>query len=203
MKYHLFLKYTSHPERLCSSKQGSVYFSKSNSSDRVGMVFFSIIQGQIYFVMNMFFESMRAKLSWLVIGLLCLSAAACDDDDDSRTSAKSEEVEEAVGDGTWQVTYFFDDTDETSDFNEYVFTFTSDGSVQAVSANDIIDGTWSTRASGDSGAKLIIDFEGDTDPFDEISEDWNVTEYSETELVLRDVSGGSGEVDYLTFTKIL
>jgi hypothetical protein len=153
--------------------------------------------------MKMIFDSMRAKLICVIVGLILVSAAGCDDDDGSRNTKKSEAVEKAVADGTWQVTYFYDDTDGTSDFNPYVFTFTADGSVQALSANHIIDGTWSTRASGDGSAKLIIDFEGDADPFDELSDDWNVTEYSETKIVLRDLSGGSGKIDYLSFTKII
>lgn len=153
--------------------------------------------------MKKIFESASIHVSIIIIAFFGAVAISCDDDDDSRTSKESKAVKEAVDDGTWQVTYFFDDTDETSDFDAYVFTFTSDGSVQAVSANDIIDGTWSTRASGDNGVKLVIDFDGDAEPFDELSDDWNVTDYSETEIELRDVSGGSGEVDYLTFTKIL
>ena len=37
--------------------------------------------------------------------------------------------------------------------------------------------------------------------FEELTDDWEITEKSATVIKLRDVSGGNGGTDYLTFTK--
>ncbi len=142
-------------------------------------------------------------LKLMVVAALAFSASACDEDDDKKSSKKSNAVESALEEGTWQVTYFFDnDTDETTDFETYVFTFSENGDVQAVSGDDVIDGTWSTRASGDDGAKLVLDFNGGFDAFNEISDDWHVSQNTETKIELMDDTDDMDDVEYLTLTKI-
>ena len=70
--------------------------------------------------------------------------------------------------GTWRVTYFFDDNDQTSYFSGYIFTFSANGTVTAVKAGVTLNGTWSTFI--DSGVqKLLLSFDGVS--FDEIEED--------------------------------
>jgi hypothetical protein len=100
--------------------------------------------------------------------------------------------------GTWRITYFYDDGDETSSFTGYNFTFNANWTSIAIKNATSINGTWTTYL--DSGnTKLDLSFDGDT--LDEIEDDWRVTEYSATEIRLKDVSGGNGGTDYLYFTK--
>jgi hypothetical protein len=144
---------------------------------------------------------LKNALTLVLLAAGVFGAISCDDDDDKdRTSERSEAIENILEDGTWRVTYFFDsDMDETTDFESFIFTFNSDGSVQAVSPNDIIDGQWSTEASGDSGVKVNLSFPDDNDLFD----DWHVVENSAIELELMHESGGSADTDYLTFNRVL
>ena len=104
-------------------------------------------------------------------------------------------IEDVLTDGVWYVTYFFDDYDETSDFNGYAFSFNADGS--AVADNGVqTAGSWSIYA--DSGVeKLDLNF-GMMEPLEELMDDWEIVSVSSDEIQLRDISG-DGSVDQLTF----
>lgn len=100
--------------------------------------------------------------------------------------------------GTWRITYFYDDADETSHFYGYNFMFHTNGTVVAVKYSTTINGNWNTYInSGET--KLNLNFEGST--LEEIEDDWRVIEFSTTQIRLRHTSGGGGGTDYLTFTK--
>jgi hypothetical protein len=72
--------------------------------------------------------------------------------------------------------------------------------VQAVSPANTVEGTWSTRRSSNGSSKLVLNFAAG-EPFEELNDDWDITETSNTLIKLRDVSGGNGEIDYLTLEK--
>jgi len=100
--------------------------------------------------------------------------------------------------GTWRITYFFDDQDETSNYSGYNFTFNTNGTSIAIKNTTIINGAWS--AYMDSGnQKLNIAFDGVV--LDGIEEDWKVVEFTSTSIRLKHISGGDGSTDYLYFTK--
>ncbi|HBB49235.1 MAG TPA: hypothetical protein DCZ44_06345 [Flavobacteriaceae bacterium] len=104
-------------------------------------------------------------------------------------------IEDELTDGVWYVTYFFDDYDETSDFNGYSFTFNADGTALADNGMQTT-GSWSTYT--DSGvAKLDLNF-GPLEPLEELMDDWEILSVSSDEIQLRDLSG-NGSTDYLTF----
>jgi len=107
------------------------------------------------------------------------------------------ELEQALTDGVWYVTYFFDDFDETADFNGYEFSFFADNTAQATNGSNTVPGSWSL--SGSSTPDLILNF-GDDDPFDELDEDWDIIEATNEIIRLRDESG-DGSIDYLTFER--
>lgn len=108
-------------------------------------------------------------------------------------------VNSTVATGTWRVTSFIDNGDETYKFAGYAFSFGANGVVTAVKAGSTISGTWST-GNDDSQVKLYLNFSAPAN-FAEISDDWHVTERTETKIRLIDVSGGNGGTDYLTFEK--
>ncbi len=106
--------------------------------------------------------------------------------------------EENLTTGVWYVTYFFDDFDETSDFAGYEFTFNTDNTAQATNGSNNVNGTWNLT----SGSTPDLDlFFGENDPFDELDEDWDIIEANENKIRLKDISGGDGSTDFLTFER--
>ncbi|WKL43752.1 hypothetical protein [Flavobacterium sp. ZE23DGlu08] len=101
-------------------------------------------------------------------------------------------------DGTWHVSYYFDDTDETSNYNGYNFAFNSNGTVVAVKGTNNIGGTWSTFVN--SGQDMFL-LKFDDSKLDELKDDWKITEYTTTNVRLKNKSSSDGETDYLYFTK--
>lgn len=108
-------------------------------------------------------------------------------------------VESDMIEGSWKVSFFEEDgQNETSDYSGYVFTFKTDGSVKAISGATVVNGTWSTYKDDDH-----VDFDLLLPaPLDDLTDDWDIIKNSSTTLELKDVSGGDGSIDYLTFTKI-
>ncbi|CAM3303590.1 hypothetical protein [Aequorivita lipolytica] len=100
--------------------------------------------------------------------------------------------------GSWFVTYFFDDVDETSDFAGYEFTFGTDNTARAVSTSNMVDGTWSLTNSNTPDLNLFF---GTNDPFDELDEDWDIIEATPDIIKLKHISGGDGSVDFLTYER--
>ena len=109
----------------------------------------------------------------------------------------AEALEAALATGAWFVTNYFDDVDQTDLFCGYTFEFGADGSAAAVNGDETVPGTWAVT-SDDTGLDLVLNF-GEAVPFDELFDDWDVIEFSETIIRLRDISGGDGSEDLLTF----
>lgn len=101
-------------------------------------------------------------------------------------------------DGTWHVSYYFDNIDETSNYDGYNFTFNPNGSVVAVKGANNIGGTWSTFVN--SGQDIFL-LKFDDSKLNELEDDWKITEYTTTKVRLKNESSSSGETDYLYFTK--
>jgi hypothetical protein len=100
-------------------------------------------------------------------------------------------------DGLWTVSSYLEGTvDKTNDYNGFTFDFESGGSVIANNGTST-NGTWAAQ-NGDNG--LNLDF-GTVVPLDEFNDDWDVISVSDTQIELRDVSGGDGSEDILIFTK--
>lgn len=100
--------------------------------------------------------------------------------------------------GIWFVTLFSeDDRNQTNQFVGYSFEFKSNGLITASKAGVLIHGNW--RYVTDSGkSKVIIGFSSGG-IFDEISEDWEILQESDTSIKLKHVSGGNGGLDLLEF----
>jgi hypothetical protein len=98
--------------------------------------------------------------------------------------------------GVWKVSYFFDDKDETSDFNGYTFDFKSDGKFVATFPSKTVSGTWSEDKSSN---KLIIDISG-TKALENVADDWLIIEKTGSSIKLKDDNVSKNE--QIHFTKI-
>lgn len=124
---------------------------------------------------------------------------AIDDcDDDSQSSGGNGNLSAILSDGTWYVSYFYDDTNQTSVYAGYTFTFNTNGTSLVLRNSVSINGSWSNYIDGNE-EKLELDYDGSI--LDELEEDWEVVEYSSTQVRLKDVSGGNGGTDYLYLSK--
>lgn len=122
-----------------------------------------------------------------------LSETNCDDN-----SVPIDELETFITSGSWYITYFFDDLDETEDFDGYEFTFATNNTAAATNGSNTVNGTWELTGSSTPDLELFF---GTQDPFDELDEDWDIIEINENIIRLRDISGGDGSTDYLTFER--
>ncbi len=104
---------------------------------------------------------------------------------------------EVITGGTWYVSYFFRDTDQTSDYTAYDFTFNPDGSVIVSGANPNT-GTWQSYT--DSG-DLVAEYTFSSSSLEELEEDWTVTEFSPTLIKMEHVSGGGSDIRYFYLQK--
>jgi hypothetical protein len=134
--------------------------------------------------------------------LLLLAATACNQDDS--TTSNQTKVIDTVSSGTWRITYFYDtDKEETANFTGFNFTFGS--SLTATKSSTTYTGTWSvtdSNSSDDSMDDLHFNILFTAPPdFEDLSDDWDILEMTDTKIKLIDISGGNGGTDYLTFEK--
>lgn len=141
---------------------------------------------------------------------LTLSLAACSSDDNkSVNSAEIAAIKNTIQSGKWQVTVYQDGPDiETNNFSGYQFNFNSNGVLTAVLEDSTITGSWSVTDSNDDddddSPSNDIDFNiafAAPANFAELTEDWEVIQYTNTKIELIHTSGGNGGIDYLTFQK--
>ncbi|MBT8297785.1 MAG: hypothetical protein KJO52_05580 [Maribacter sp.] len=130
------------------------------------------------------------------------------DVDENITEADMPQIKAAVESGDWRITnYSDDDMDETTNYMGYSFTFNSDGILGATNGNISVSGAWSITISDnstDDSSDDDIDFNiffTSPDIFEELTDDWEIVNYSTTKIELIDISGGDGNTDYLTFEK--
>jgi hypothetical protein len=144
-----------------------------------------------------------------IIALSLILLISCKKDDDAGAGVYAN-ITTDLPQSTWKVSYFFENNiDETSSFSTFSFAFNSDGSVEAT--NDLFTetGTWryedsSNDSSDDDGIdndeELVILFATNS-VLDELSDDWHITSATASKIELYDISGGSGNTNYLTLIK--
>ena len=135
------------------------------------------------------------------------TSSMCSNDDDSPTTSRNpSDIINIVNNGTWRITYYYDtDHEETSNFNGYNFTFGESNVLTASNGTNSYTGTWSVTDSNSNDDNLSdLDFNiafSSPAQFEELTDDWEIIEKSSTLIKLKDVSGGNGGTDYLTFAK--
>lgn len=150
----------------------------------------------------------KIKFSLVIAMLFVLTTSSmCSNDDDSpTTSTNPSDIINIVNNGTWRITYYYDtDHEETSNFNGYNFTFGESNVLTASNGTNSYTGTWSVTDSNSNDDNLSdLDFNiafSSPAQFEELTDDWEIIEKSSTLIKLKDVSGGNGGTDYLTFAK--
>jgi hypothetical protein len=139
--------------------------------------------------------------------LVISTASTCSSDDSPSSSSNSTtDVINIVNNGTWRITYYYDtDHEETNNFSGYNFAFGSNNALSATNGTNTYTGTWSvtdSNSNDDSISDLDFNIAFSTPAqFEELSDDWEIIEKTSTLIKLKDVSGGNGGTDYLTFTK--
>ena len=127
----------------------------------------------------------------------------CDEDDDNDYNDNDVDDTDFINvlkEGSWKVTYFFEESDQTHAFEGISFTFSADGTAQALSGSDVVNGTWDS--DGDNGhLEVEFDFEQHL-PYDKISEDWEIIEFTETKIQMEHKSDDGTHVRLLTFERI-
>ena len=136
---------------------------------------------------------MKAKFATLIVCSQVLLMLACHKSHDDVNVSQNQ----PVTNGDWRVTLFTDSgNDETVDFNNYTFYFSSEGTLKAVRNGTTTIGSWS------KGSKFNIDLGVKNEankPLGELTDDWQIISISPTEIRLGDDNPASGEL--LTFTK--
>jgi hypothetical protein len=102
--------------------------------------------------------------------------------------------------GVWYVNLFNDGEDKTCDYVDYVFTYTTDGMVVAVSPANTINGFWTVEDIGGGVLDFVLNFDnsGPGSILGDLNDNWNVIENNQIIIRLDDPIGGGG-TDLLTF----
>lgn len=136
-----------------------------------------------------------------------LNVASMCSSDDNNSASDPTPVINTVTSGTWRITYFYDtDSDETTNFTGYNFTFGASNILTATNGTTTYTGSWSVMSddTNDDNPSSDLDFNilfSSPTNFAELSDDWDVVSRTDTKIVLTDVSGGNGGTDFLTFEK--
>lgn len=148
---------------------------------------------------------MKHLFAITLFALLIVLLPACSNDSDD-TIIDPVVIENNLMTGTWRVELFHDSgNDETDHFSGYSFSFNDNGVLVATHGANTHIGTWSVTDSDNNDDSLedldVNIFFATPADFQELSEDWGVSLYSDNRLELIHTSGGGGGTDHLHFVK--
>ncbi len=95
--------------------------------------------------------------------------------------------------GSWKISFYWDQKEETSNFSNYYFMFNSNGTIMAHKGMATYEGFWSETSS-----KFTIDF-GNDPVLSKLNDDWVKLEESNSVLKLKD--DNTDQDDELHFIK--
>ncbi len=99
--------------------------------------------------------------------------------------------------GTWHVSYYYDDYDNTNYFNGYNYTFNSNGSMLIQKNNTQNTGSWDIHTLSNYQR---LDLNCNNSYLYELNQQWRVMEYNSNNVRLKYIEN-SNDVHYLNFTK--
>ncbi len=127
------------------------------------------------------------KLNIAVVLFLTASLFSC------TKKADNNPADPAITTGTWRISYYWDKTDQTANYNAYIFMFNTDGSFMGHTTSNMITGTWSETVT-----RLTINFASDP-LLSKMNGDWLKTEKTVTSIKLKD--DNPSQDDQLFFVK--
>ena len=143
----------------------------------------------------------KLQLMLIIMSVVMGSFSSCSKDS-TTTPGTTTATSTILLQGTWKITYFNDSgTDGTANYNGYIITFVSGGSVSVINGSIVYNGSWSTH-NDDSQNKLYMNFGTTTSPMVELQKDWHLIEKTNVKIRMEDISGGAGGTDYLTIERI-
>lgn len=137
-----------------------------------------------------------------VVAILAISSCSKENRPESNTVGG---VTNLMNGGTWRISYYYDDNDETANFEGFDFSFGKNDELTAELGSTSNTGIWTitdSNSDDDDLNELHFNISFLSPPnFEELSDDWQIIEKNSSTIKLNDVSGGNGDTDYLTFTK--
>jgi len=122
----------------------------------------------------------------LLYSLLFICISSC------KKSGTTDAPSVNISDGTWRISYFWDQQDKTSNYTSYYFMFLEGGTFMAHGTSTTLIGTWSQ-----TGTRININFAGA--PLNELNGDWLKTEFTGNSIKLKD--DNPSQDDQLHFAK--
>ncbi len=136
-----------------------------------------------------------------IFSLIVLFSCSSDDDAGDVITNKFEQIKTILPQGEWEVSYFYDNGDQTFNFESFIFTFNADGTVYGQTDLFTENGTWAYKSTSENGEQLLLQFEG-TVPFDRIIGVWNIISLGTEKVELSNGKAGDEKVKLLTFSKL-
>lgn len=102
---------------------------------------------------------------------------------------------QAITKGSWEIPYYFKDSEKTSSYGGYSFVFKSDYSVVATKGSVTETGQWETKIQNEV-RELKLSFNSDL--LSKLNDNWKLFEFNNSQIRLRDVSNTT---TYLYFEK--
>lgn len=122
----------------------------------------------------------------LLYFLLFISITSC------KKSGTTDEPSVDIKEGTWRISYFWDQQDKTSNYTSYYFMFLDGGTLMAHGSSNTYTGTWSQTAT-----RININFSNPA--MSDLTGDWLKTELTNSSIKLKDDS--PSQDDQLYFVK--
>lgn len=138
----------------------------------------------------------------ILFAVVIFASCSKDDKPGDVHPTKFEQIKTTLPEGQWKVsTFIVGQSDKTSDFESFVFTFNQDGTV--IGETDLFSetGTWTYDNTSSTSEKLVLVF-GETDPFPELNDDWDILSVTNSKVELSDNNNATGGTLLLSFTKI-
>lgn len=145
---------------------------------------------------------LNLRIAMLIMLSFAVMFSACStEDDDDNNNLNNSEIVNVAQSGTWRISSFIDSgEDETNDFNGYSFTFGDNNVLTATNNSNYQTGTWSVTGSSSPDFNIFFPVP-ESNPFEDLNDDWDIVNISNSTISLIDVSGGNGGTDTLVFQK--
>jgi hypothetical protein len=106
------------------------------------------------------------------------------------------DLNEVIRKGSWDIPYYFDDSEKTSSYSGYSFVFENDNSVVATKGGTSETGQWESSVQNNV-RELKLTFSSAL--LSKLNNNWKLFEFNNSQIRLRDVSSST---NYLYFEKL-